>query len=183
MSINISQDMFFYGGLIAFFYYRYKKVIKKENKDKVRELMIILYGIYLIKFMSLVFFPILLNLGENLVNLKPTIFLNPIKSISYIISTNNIFGIAYNICGNLILLFPLPIFLIYFYKDKIDTLLKVVLICLLVSIGIEYFQYIESILISGVGRFIETNDVILNTAGGMLGYLFYNRYLRSLLNK
>lgn len=138
--------------------------------------------IYLFKVISLVFFPIVIQFGSNLIVRLPTIWLNPINSWMDIIKNNDIYGILYNIVGNLVLLFPLPIFLIYFYKKKVDSLLRMLIICFLVSFGIESFQYIESILISGVGRFIETNDILLNTIGGVLGYIFYDRRLRKLLN-
>ena len=76
---------------------------------------------------------------------------------------------------------PLPLFLIYFFKDKVDSLKKIILICFLVSLSIECIQYLESIIIPSVGRFFETNDMILNTFGAGTGYIMYNKYLRKLL--
>lgn len=180
-TLNISSNMFFYLSLSVLLYIRYK-LLCRENKEAnyVRELMTIILGVYLIKVISLVFFPIVLQIGVNIVNKNPIIFLNPIKSWIFIIKNFNIYGIVYNILGNLVLLIPLPILLIYFYRNKVDSILKIFIICLITSIGIESFQYIESILISGVQRFIETNDVILNTSGGVLGYLLYDRYLRKI---
>lgn len=179
--INISQDMIFYSLVIYYLFYRYIK-IKKGIKDKITELIMIIFGIYLFKVISLVFFPIVIQFGSNIIVRSPTIWLNPVNSWIYIIKNNDIYGILYNIVGNLVLLFPLPIFVVCFYKKKVDSLLRMLIICFLVSLGIESFQYIESILIAGVGRFIETNDIILNTTGGVLGYIFYDRCLSKLLN-
>lgn len=182
MKININEEIFFYIVLICYLYLIYKIIGKSRKRNKTAELIMIIFGIYIFKVISLVFFPILIQFGSNIIERSPIIWLNPINSWIHIIKNNDIYGILYNIVGNLVLLFPLPIFLIYFYKKKVDSLLRMLIICFLVSFGIESFQYIESILISGVGRFIETNDIILNTIGGVLGYIFYNRCLRKLLN-
>lgn len=181
--ISISSDNIHYFLLIVFLLFVYMKNFKNKKIINISsELVVLLFGIYIIKIISLVWFPILIQFGSNIIVRSPIIWLNPINSWIHIIKNNDIYGILYNIVGNLVLLFPLPIFLIYFYKKKVDSLLKMLIICFLVSLGIESFQYIESILISGVGRFIETNDIILNTTGGVLGYIFYDRCLSKLLN-
>ncbi len=181
--ISISTDMIFYTSLAFLLYYRYAKIIKtKKTIDGIRELILIFFFMYLLKVISLVFFPIMFQFGDEITKLEPIIWLNPIYSWIYIFKSHTILGSIYNILGNIFLLFPLPIFLIYFYNKKVDSLLRMLIICFLISFGIESFQYIESILIAGVGRFIETNDIILNTAGGVLGYIFYYRCLRKLLN-
>lgn len=51
----------------------------------------------------------------------------------------------------------------------------------LVSLSIECLQYIESTMLPSVGRFFETNYIILNTSGFGLGYIIYNKYLRKIL--
>ncbi|AIY83428.1 vanZ like family protein [Clostridium baratii str. Sullivan] len=180
-SINISQGMFFYVSLILFLYFRYFIVKKKEKLDRVKELIILLFGIYIIELLSLVLFPIAFNFGKGIVNRSPTVWLNPMDSIIYIIKSNDVTGIIYNIFGNFILLLPLPIFLIYFLKEKIDNIKIILLICFCTSLGIECIQYIESIIIPSVGRFFETNDILLNTAGGIFGYIMYDKYLRKII--
>lgn len=178
-TLNISSDMFFYLLLVLFLYTRYRLLYKKNNcVNYVRELMIIIFGIYIIKVLSLVFFPVLIAKG---LNIKPTVFLNPIDSIKYIIKSNNLYGIIYNIGGNLLLLITLPVFLVYFFKDKVDSFKRILLICFFVSLSIECLQYLESIIIPSVGRFFETNDMILNTLGAGFGYIIYDKYLRKIL--
>lgn len=178
MTINITKDGFFYIALICYLYLIYKIISSSKQRNKVNELVLILFGIYIINVLSLVFFPILIAKG---LNVNPTVFFNPMDSIKYIIKSNNLYGIIYNIGGNFILLMPLPIFSIYFFKDKVDSLKKIILICFLVSLSIECLQYLESIIIPSVGRFFETNDIILNTLGAGVGYIIYNKYLRKLL--
>lgn len=180
MAINITQEGFLYISLICYLYLIYKRISKSKYRNKVNELILLLFGIYVIKVLSLVFFPISITIGGNSVNVSPTVWFNPIKSISYIVKSNTLYGIIYNIGGNFILLMPLPVFLIYFFKDKGDSLKKMLLICCLVSLSIECIQYLESIIIPSVGRFFETNDIILNTLGGGLGYIIYDRYLRKI---
>ena len=182
--INISSDMFFYLSLVWLVFFRYISISKKKEKlNKTKELMIILFGIYVLKVISLVFFPIIFQFGDNIVRRNPIIFLNPITSIIYIFKYNDFNGIFYNIVGNIMLLFPLPTFIAYFYRHKFDRLLSIFLICLLISISIECIQYIESILIAGVGRFFEVNDILLNTFGGILGYIIFDKYIRKFTNK
>ena len=182
-NINISSDMFFYLSLVWLAYFRYVSMSKKKEKiNKTRELIIILFGIYILKVISLVFFPIVFQFGNNVIRRSPIVFLNPITSITYIFKHNDVNGIFYNIVGNIMLLFPLPTFIIYFYKYKFDNLISIFLICLLVSTSIECIQYIESILIAGVSRFFEINDILLNTFGGVFGYIVFDRYIRKIFN-
>lgn len=178
MTINITGEAFFYIALICYLYFIYKIIIKYKKRNKINDLVLILFGIYIIKVLSLVFFPILITKG---VNVNPTVWLNPIDSIKYIIKSNTLYGIIYNIGGNLLLLMPLPVFLVYFFKDKVDSLKRILIICFFVSLSIECIQYLESIIIPSVGRFFEANDMILNTIGAGFGYIIYDKYLRKIL--
>ncbi|MGL6186677.1 MAG: VanZ family protein [Clostridium chrysemydis] len=56
-----------------------------------------------------------------------------------------------------------------------------VIIYFFISVGIECVQYIESVFISTVGRFFETNDIFLNTIGGAIGYILYDKHIRGML--
>lgn len=132
MVINIAQEGFFYIALICYVYLIYKIISNSKHRNKINELVLVLFGIYIIKVLALVFFPILIKIGDNSVNVNPTVFLNPVDSIKYIVKSNSLYGIIYNIGGNFILLMPLPLFLIYFFKDKVDSLKKILLIGFLV---------------------------------------------------
>lgn len=180
MIINITQDIFFYIGLSLYLYLMYKMISNRKQRNKINELVLLLFGVYIIKVIALVFFPVLLTVGINSIKLNPTVWINPMDSIRYILKNNDLYGIVYNIGGNIALLMPLPVFLVYFFKEKVDNLKRIVLICFFVSLSIECLQYLESIIIPSVGRFCETNDIILNTFGGGIGYIIYYKYLRKI---
>lgn len=85
-----------------------------------------------------------------------------------------------NIIGNLLLFLPLGIFL-PILNPKFKRLKNVLLLCFFCSLSIESIQY--GLRQLGTFRTVDIDDVILNTIGGSLGWLFYftiiNRYFIS----
>ncbi|HEV8272712.1 MAG TPA: VanZ family protein, partial [Chitinophagaceae bacterium] len=73
------------------------------------------------------------------------------------------------ILGNFVMLLPLGIYLPLIYKRlrKTYNFFVVLLICFLVSVGIELLQLATSY------RSTDIDDVILNTLGGGAGFLIY----------
>lgn len=73
------------------------------------------------------------------------------------------------ILGNFVMLLPLGIYLPLIYKRlrKAYNFFVVLLICFLVSVGIELLQLATSY------RSADIDDVILNTLGGGTGFLIY----------
>src|SRR5215203_4429859 len=73
------------------------------------------------------------------------------------------------IVGNFVMLLPLGIYLPLIYKRlrKAYNFFVVLLICFLVSVGIELLQLATSY------RSTDIDDVILNTLGGAAGFLIY----------
>ena len=73
------------------------------------------------------------------------------------------------ILGNFVMLLPLGIYLPLIYKGfrKAYNFFLVLLICFLVSVGIELLQLATSY------RSTDVDDVILNTVGGGAGFLIY----------
>jgi glycopeptide antibiotics resistance protein len=73
------------------------------------------------------------------------------------------------IIGNFVMLLPLGIYLplLYIGFRKAYSLFAVLLICFLVSVGIELLQLATSY------RSTDIDDVILNTLGGCAGFLIY----------
>ena len=73
------------------------------------------------------------------------------------------------IVGNFVMLLPLGIYLPLIYKRirKTYNFFVVLLICFLVSVGIELLQLATSY------RSTDVDDVILNTLGGGAGFLIY----------
>ena len=73
------------------------------------------------------------------------------------------------ILGNFVMLLPLGIYLPLIYKKlrKAYNFFVVLLICFLVSVGIELLQLATSY------RSADVDDVLLNTLGGGAGFLIY----------
>ena len=73
------------------------------------------------------------------------------------------------VLGNFVMLLPLGIYLPLIYKSlrKAYNFFVVLLICFLVSVGIELLQLATSY------RSTDIDDVILNTLGGGVGFLIY----------
>jgi len=73
------------------------------------------------------------------------------------------------ILGNFVMLLPLGIYLPLIYKRlrKAYNFFVVLLICFLVSVGIELLQLATSY------RSTDVDDVILNTLGGCTGFIIY----------
>jgi glycopeptide antibiotics resistance protein len=70
------------------------------------------------------------------------------------------------IVGNFVMLFPLGIYLPVLYK-RLNNFWVVFLVSLLVSLSIEILQLATRF------RSADIDDVILNTTGAVIGYLFF----------
>ncbi len=78
-----------------------------------------------------------------------------------------------NIIGNILLFIPLGIFTSYYLKAKLFV--PILILSFLSSSAIEFTQ-------NCIGRTVDIDDVILNVAGALLGYLFYY-ILNKFINK
>lgn len=182
--ISISQNnVIFSGCTIVFFVYVFKFFSKsknrlKEHNDLKHEFMRFIFSVYCILVISKVYFPI--NFSSS-VYLMPAIWLRPIWSLMQVYTTTNLEGFLYQILGNLVLLAPLSFFALYFKKYECDDIKGVILLCLKVTLFIEFSQIALSILIPSVKRYFEINDIILNTSGGLIGYYVFKNYSNVLL--
>lgn len=70
-----------------------------------------------------------------------------------------------NIIGNILLFLPYGYFTSYYLKSK--KVIPVCILTLIVSLTIEIVQL-------NIGRTFDIDDVILNTLGGLIGYLIYS---------
>lgn len=73
--------------------------------------------------------------------------------------------------GNVILLFPLSLYLYIRYTNKNNEKMKVILCVVCVSLAIEFIQCIIGLIIGFQYRVVDIDDVILNTFGGIIGLL------------
>lgn len=143
---SISGYIFVVPGIVLYFYYLKKS---KKKQRPIRMATVFLFCYYLIGILTMT------GIGK-LKSFSPRIVLVPfLDMVSGPIDT----------ILNIILFFPLGVFLPLLYK-KYSRISKIVLTGSLFSLSIEIVQMF--------GRGIsDINDVITNTAGASLGYCFY----------
>lgn len=162
---------------------RYKKS-KQFNKKFLnhREILIIILSLYIMGLIAVTLLPFYtLSNIEPTANLIPV--LNTIKDISTIPVNMKSFMIKFwivNIFGNLFLLAPLAIIAPMIFK-KFRNIEATVILCLLVSVSIEFLQYLS--LFCGNHRSVDIDDIILNTLGSIMGFGIYNLLVKTFINK
>lgn len=85
-----------------------------------------------------------------------------------------------NIIGNILLFLPLGIFLPCLFPT-LNSIKKVAVICFLCSLSIELIQLI--LRQYGTYRTVDIDDIILNTTGGILGWLIFSKLVAKYLLK
>ena len=83
--------------------------------------------------------------------------------------TGNWYPFVMNVCGNIAVFIPVGSFLPLLIK-KCKNIVFTSLLCLEISLAVELIQ-----LYSRVGSF-DVDDLLLNTLGGVVGYLIYYCY-------
>lgn len=154
--------------------------MKNKEANKLKILEILLFIIYLILLVYFLFFAE--SMGRTISNREYSYNLVPFKEIKRFIKYYKELGmtaVLTNIVGNIVCFIPfggmLPIL-----STKIRKLVLVGLISFELSIVIEVAQ-----LIFKVGSF-DVDDLLLNTLGGMVGFLIYsitNRIIRKWFKK
>ncbi|MCC8022742.1 MAG: VanZ family protein [Clostridiales bacterium] len=76
-----------------------------------------------------------------------------------------------NVAGNVIMFIPLGILLPFLWPKK--KFWQYLLIIAAATVGIELMQGVVNLCVGVRYRSVDIDDVILNTAGGVLGYLVY----------
>lgn len=102
-------------------------------------------------------------------NTIKNVFIHPLSETQYVIQSG----------GNLLLLLPFAFVLLKFRFTR--SVGQTTIVSLLLSMGIESFQFVLNLLASGhmdiktsgKSRAIDIDDVLLNTLGGYLGALLY----------
>lgn len=126
------------------------------NKQKIvlyKEILMLCFIIYILLLYYIVTFQDN-NYGTN--NFVP------FKEIFRYKMTSSLF--IRNVVGNVLLFVPFGVFVSHYVKNK--NVLPTMFLSLLVSCAIEFAQ-------SSIGRTADIDDVILNTVGGVVGYLLY----------
>lgn len=137
--------------------------IKKKKIFNIDYLIFTSCLIYVFYVIKLAFFPI--PYGHDYINVLREIN-NSYGDYSY----SNNFNVNIKISEltnfyNLIFLMPATLYFWYYSKKKIIFKL------FLISLSIEIFQVIISLIINYPYKIFDINDIILNTSGGILVYL------------
>ncbi len=141
--------------------------MKKETKRKIKWISVILFIIYLILLTYFLFFAEsygrVLSEREYSYNLQP---LKEIKRFWIYREQLGFFAVFTNIIGNVLCFVPFgAIFPVLNRKTR--HFVVIVLLSFQFSLIVECIQ-----LISKVGSF-DVDDLLLNTIGGMIGYLVF----------
>ncbi|WP_297630916.1 VanZ family protein [uncultured Clostridium sp.] len=169
--LRISGNVGFFIVIICLVIYEVFRFVYKRKDRGLKEIIVnSLFKIYLALVASKVYFPMVIGFGENLKFNLPKIWLRPLWSIKQYIISGGMENCIYLVVGNILLLVPFGIFLGYYYNRNLK---EITIMCLLISTFIEATQLIISLVIPNTMRFFEINDIILNTLGGVIGYVLY----------
>lgn len=156
----------------------------RTNFSLKREVMLNVFFIYMLCLIGITLFPLNIILDRDYswipINLIPVI--GTAKEV--IKTTNNpnmrSFMIKFwikNIGGNLILLLPIGI-MVPILWGKFDSLIKITFFAFCLSLGIETLQLISG-YIGNIGRAFDIDDILLNTVGASIGFMFYNMFIKN----
>lgn len=160
-------------GIILF---RRKKGIKL---NLYKEIITNLFVMYLFILAGVTIFP--LRIGNTISYLSNMSMLeryniNLIPFVDYYKNNISVKGVIRNVGGNLILLSPF-IFYLCIKFEKLRSIKSCMLTSFLISSSIELIQLVMNILSLSYGRSVHTEDLILNTLGGIMAwYIFKYTY-------
>lgn len=158
----------------------YAMYLQRNNALKIsknRKFLSILFIGYICALTSLTVLPserFSLNRTITLTNYLPVI--NTYKRYAMVTYFENQLGIKMfwqNFIGNIILFIPLGGFLLILFRKRFRTAITIAFIA---SSSIELTQLFFSIF--GYYRFIDVDDVLLNTFGASIGYMASALYLK-----
>ena len=153
-----------------------------------REIVLNLFYFYILCFIGITLFPLFINWtgqkGNVSINVVPVF--NTIKDVSISSQQPGMqnFMIKFwmkNILGNILLLFPFGLLVPILWR-KFNNIRNTLLCSLLFSLGIEVIQLL-SYYVGNMGRSFDIDDIILNTFGAWIGYVFYKKVVVKLINE
>ncbi|MBZ9687300.1 VanZ family protein [Clostridium estertheticum] len=164
-----------------------RKNCSKNQFSIKREIVLELFFAYILCFIGITLFPLFINWAgqRSSVSINVVPVFNTINDISMISQTPKMqnFMIKFwlkNILGNTLLLFPFGLLLPILWR-KFDNIRNTLLLSFLFSLGIEIIQLL-SYYVGNMGRSFDIDDIILNTFGAWLGYMFYKKILLKFIN-
>ena len=157
-------------------------LFRRKKGDKLnlyKEIITNLFVIYLFILIGVTIFP--LSIGSTIPYLSNMSILeryniNLIPFVDYYKNNISVKGVIRNVGGNLILLSPF-IFYLCIKFEKLRSIKLCMLTSFLISLSIELIQLFMNILSLSYGRSVHTEDLILNTLGGIIAwYIFKYTY-------
>ena len=157
-------------------------LFRRKKGDKLnlyKEIITNLFVIYLFIIIGVTIFP--LRIGSTIPYLSNMSILeryniNLIPFVDYYKNNISVKGVIRNVGGNLILLSPF-IFYLCIKFEKLRSIKLCMLTSFLISLSIELIQLFMNILSLSYGRSVHTEDLILNTLGGIIAwYIFKYTY-------
>ena len=157
-------------------------LFRRKKGDKLnlyKEIITNLFVIYLFILIGVTIFP--LRIGSTIPYLSNMSILeryniNLIPFVDYYKNNISVKGVIRNVGGNLILLSPV-IFYLCIKFEKLRSIKLCMLTSFLISLSIELIQLFMNILSLSYGRSVHTEDLILNTLGGIIAwYIFKYTY-------
>ncbi|MBW9153510.1 VanZ family protein [Clostridium estertheticum] len=190
MGITLDFKVLFIIGLPIWILVRVVLILKNCSKGQFsikREIVLNLFFVYIICNIGITLFPLSIDwtgqYGNVSINVVPVF--NTIKDVSMASQQPEMhdFMIKFwikNILGNMLLLFPFGLFLPILWK-KFGNMKKTLLYSFLFTLGIEIIQLLSYYV--GNNRSFDIDDLILNTFGAWIGYMFYKKIVLKLINK
>ena len=157
-------------------------LFRRKKGDKLnlyKEIITNLFVIYLFILIGVTIFP--LRIGSTIPYLSNMSILeryniNLIPFVDYYKNNISVKGVIRNVGGNLILLSPF-IFYLCIKFEKLRSIKLCMLTSFLISLSIELIQLFMNILSLSYERSVHTEDLILNTLGGIIAwYIFKYTY-------
>ena len=158
--------------------YLFYKNSKKLNIK--REITINIFFAYFLWMLEATLFPLRIDLhaSKNLISVNFVPVLETAKDVFNTINNKTITSFSFrfwikNLFGNLLVLTPICCMLPMLWR-KFNSLWKVVLFGFLLSLSIEFMQYLSG-YIGNIGRAFDVDDILLNTLGTFIGFLIFKK--------
>jgi glycopeptide antibiotics resistance protein len=150
----------------------------QQKSQKKRSVLSLLFVWYLCAIAAVTIIPLRESRTQNLphhINLKPVV--TSYHRLKGVVSSDNKWArqnFRNNLFGNILMFIPLGLFLPWLYRKGFG---QVVLIGCSMSASIELIQYLN--MFAGYNRYVDIDDVILNTLGAIIGYWIFKKFLHA----
>jgi len=191
MGIMVDFKALFIIALPVMILVRVVLIFKSRSKGQFlinREIVLNLFSLYILCFIGITLFPLFINWtgqkGNVSINVIPVF--NTIKDVSISFQQQGMqnYMIKFwlkNILGNMLLLFPFGLLLPILWR-KFNNIRNTLLYSFLFSLAVEVIQLL-SYYVGNMGRSFDIDDIILNTFGAWIGYIFYRKVVVELINE